>query len=289
MGRHKDEAGDWSAAPEGSPDVLAVFDREGDVFEALETLQSLGHGYVIRATRSRRVVAHEALSFAQVEQSPVLGRLPFEVPRRAGLSPRSTILTFRALEMTLRLPRSRGRRGPSVTTGMVLVQEDDTPVEGERLCWYLLTSLPVTTLEQAAEVARLYRFRWRIEDFHMGLKTGCGLQKAQLHDFHAFQNLLALTSIAACKLLALRDAARAEAPTPPKDVVNETQRRLLVHLSPSLKDICTARDLLRAIARLGGFLGRKSDGEPGWRTLWWGWQKLRLMEAGADALSSRSG
>ena len=103
MGRQKDEAGDWSAIPEGSPDVLAVFDREGDVFEALETLHALGHGYVIRATRSRRVVAQKELFFAQVEQSPVLGRLPFEVPRRAGLSPRSTTLTFRALEMTLRV------------------------------------------------------------------------------------------------------------------------------------------------------------------------------------------
>ena len=31
------------------------------------------------------------------------------------------------------------------------------------------------------------------------------------------------------------------------------------------------------VARLGGFLARKSDGEPGWQTLWEGWQQLQQL------------
>ena len=33
------------------------------------------------------------------------------------------------------------------------------------------------------------------------------------------------------------------------------------------------------VARLGGFLGRKSDGEPGWQTLWQGWMRVQWVAA----------
>lgn len=36
----------------------------------------------------------------------------------------------------------------------------------------------------------------------------------------------------------------------------------------------TLRDALRRVATLGGFLGRKGDGEPGTQTLWIGLQRL---------------
>jgi len=40
--------------------------------------------------------------------------------------------------------------------------------------------------------------------------------------------------------------------------------------------------LTRELAKLGGFLGRKSDGEPGWITIWRGWQKLYLFIRGVE-------
>jgi hypothetical protein len=43
----------------------------------------------------------------------------------------------------------------------------------------------------------------------------------------------------------------------------------------------TARDFLREVAKLGGFLGRKSDGEPGWITIWRGLNKLLQCLRGA--------
>ncbi|HJX17324.1 MAG TPA: IS4 family transposase, partial [Acidiferrobacterales bacterium] len=36
----------------------------------------------------------------------------------------------------------------------------------------------------------------------------------------------------------------------------------------------TLREAIRRVASLGGFLGRKSDGEPGTQTLWIGLQRL---------------
>jgi hypothetical protein len=47
----------------------------------------------------------------------------------------------------------------------------------------------------------------------------------------------------------------------------------------------TIRQFLRAVAGLGGHLGRKCDGQPGWITLWRGFEKLLLLARGADALN----
>jgi len=49
----------------------------------------------------------------------------------------------------------------------------------------------------------------------------------------------------------------------------------------------TNRNLLRAVARVGGFIGRKSDGEPGWQTIWRGWQRLMWMGAGAKLMEGK--
>ena len=44
----------------------------------------------------------------------------------------------------------------------------------------------------------------------------------------------------------------------------------------------TIYEFYREVAKLGGFLGRRSDGEPGWITIWRGWQKLHLLVRGAE-------
>ena len=44
----------------------------------------------------------------------------------------------------------------------------------------------------------------------------------------------------------------------------------------------TVRGFWRSLARLGGFIGRKSDGEPGWQTIWGGYMRLQDMLLGAD-------
>ena len=44
----------------------------------------------------------------------------------------------------------------------------------------------------------------------------------------------------------------------------------------------TNRDFLRGVARLGGFLARKSDGEPGWQTIWKGWFVLMILVEGFE-------
>ena len=93
-------------------------------------------------------------------------------------------------------------------------------------------------------------------------------------------------AVLSVRLLQLKHAARAEPDRPAQQVVParwiEGLRRVLRRPRP----VHTVREFFRALASLGGFLGRKCDGEPGWQTIWRGLdtplQCLRGMESGTN-------
>jgi hypothetical protein len=62
--------------------------------------------------------------------------------------------------------------------------------------------------------------------------------------------------------------------------LSDIQVKILRKQYPCIGKQPKARDVLRAVAQLGGFLGRKSDGNPGWITLWRGMRELMLLEQG---------
>ena len=53
------------------------------------------------------------------------------------------------------------------------------------------------------------------------------------------------------------------------------------------RTLTTVAEVLLAIGRLGGHMNRRSDGMPGWLTLWRGMEKLRLMAKGARLARKR--
>ncbi len=276
FGRTRSPANVWSPPPPDSPRIIAVFDREGDIFEAMQTMRDLQHGFVIRAIRDRRLaipVSNETLSMTAVEKAPELGTVQILVPRKAGQASRSATLSVRGVRMALKPPKSIGGKGVSIEVGMVLVEELDPPEGVTPLAWYLLTTEPCESLEDALTVVRFYRF-------HMGLKTGCSIERAQFETMHSFENFLALATVAAWQMLVLRDAARGGSTDVSEQILSRTQRAILRREFPRLAAKPSAREWMHALAKMGGFFGRKSDGEPGWRTLWWGWRRLRSLEEG---------
>ncbi|WP_201371517.1 IS4 family transposase [Ktedonobacter robiniae] len=53
-------------------------------------------------------------------------------------------------------------------------------------------------------------------------------------------------------------------------MVSQNAIPVIIFSDPRHRSITTAQELWRAIARLGGYLDHKSDGPPGWQTLWKG-------------------
>ena len=125
--------------------------------------------------------------------------------------------------------------------------------------------------------------RWVIEEYHKALKTGCKLEERQLQSADAIQRLVSLLAPMAARLLELRSLSRTAGNEPaqahfPLPLVELVLRRAKLRQSPKT---CTLYEFWRGVAQLGGFIGRKSDGEPGWQTLWSGWLRVLDMAWGA--------
>jgi hypothetical protein len=88
-------------------------------------------------------------------------------------------------------------------------------------------------------------------------------------------------AVVAVRLLQLKQLARVEPQRPASSCVSMEYVRVAAAYWKRPVEGWTVREFRRAVAQLGGFLARKSDGEPGWQTLWRGWQALDLMTLGA--------
>jgi hypothetical protein len=143
----------------------------------------------------------------------------------------------------------------------------------------LLTDIPAETFEQACEVSQMYATRWLEEEFHKALKTGMGLERLQLTTARAWFAVTALMSIAALRLISVRERVR-QTPEAPAETSDLSELELKVLRARSAKSLLTVGDVALAIGRLGGHLNRKSDGLPGWITLWRGWRVLQTLVEG---------
>ena len=279
--------------------VIHVMDREADCFELVEALSRRGNRFIIRLAYERRIEAStpeaprtttQALARAEdvVEREVPLshrvakGRSAKDQKRYPPRKGRTARLRFRATAVELKRPQSLPSSvSASVRVNLVQVHEVDTPPGEEAVEWRLITSEPIETPTQITTTIDHYRGRWTIEEYFKSLKTGCAFEKRQLEGRHTMLNALAVFATVAWRLLAVRTLARTDGNTPARQALTPIQLKLLVHASKRVKlpPEPTIREALLAIAGLGGHL--KRNGEPGWRTLGAGFDRLLLLEQGA--------
>jgi hypothetical protein len=265
---------------------VRICDRGADIYEFLGSCLDEGHGYVVRAAQDRALVDQQGKPagrlFATACKQVSLGEFNLELRARPGQAARTASLSVSATRVRLRAPYRPGARVgklPPIECTVVRVWEANPPTGVEPLEWILLCDAEITTFAQAQEVALQYATRWLTEEFHKAIKTGMGVEKLQLETGEGLMVAVALMSIVALRLLQLREIVRIVPDAPPeasglsqleRDVLAEKTRR-------SLK---TVRDVALALGRLGGHLNRKSDGLPGWITLWRGYVALRILVEG---------
>jgi Transposase DNA-binding len=285
------------AAPPGQLWV-DVTDRGGDITEFLSFEHKASRHYVVRSQHNRRVEATSApgaeigtrlhdfvRSQTPQEETP---RRTLVIPARAGRSKRSAELAVAWCELTIlppRQPRGDHDRTP-LRVWAVRVWEPTPPAGIEGIEWILLTNVPVLTAGQASDRVDWYSCRWVIEEYHKGLKTGCGVEDLQFTRRASLEPAIAVLSVVAIKLLQIRDASRSEIKRsqPATDYVPELWVRVLSawrHNKPRMD--WTVGDFLFALARLGGHQNRRHDHPPGWLILWRGWTNLETMLDGAMA------
>jgi hypothetical protein len=261
--------------------LVNIADREGDIYElfaqALHRTESPPVHLLVRVQHNRQVAAAERLLWPHLASQPLAGRMEVKVPRRSGQAGRVSPLEIRFQEVTVLAPLLKEGQ-PALKLWAVEARES-FPVQGRTpILWRLLTTLPVHTLEQAGERVRWYAQRWQIEVFHKVLKSGCQIEQRQLETLARLKRVLMMDLIVAWRVLLLSKVARAIPEDSAGQWLSESEWKVLwCHMHPGQRPPRHApglRQAVRWIGQLGGFIGRKSDGEPGPVVLWRGLQRL---------------
>jgi hypothetical protein len=277
--------------PEGST-WIHVFDRGGDNFEALCHIVHQKCGWLIRVGQmSRKIIGPDEQVVPMknaLKSAKVLGTYDLHLRTRPGVAAR--VAKIEVSSMTIKLPRPSKTSKfvkecdiGEIETNLLIVKEINPPKGVKKISWILMTSLAVRTFEQAWRVIEYYESRWLIEEYHKCLKTGCNIQGHSLRTSERLQAVSAITSVLAVRLLSLKMDARNAPDVPVRNRIPPAWLKALIALKPKLsKSTLTVYNFFREVAKLGGFLGRKHDGEPGWQTVWSGLLELLSIVHGME-------
>lgn len=263
-----------------------ICDRGADIYDFLRSCQDEGHGFVVRAAQDRALVEEGGAPgghlFDAAGKQASLGELSLELRARPAHAARTAHLSLSAVRLQLRAPYRPGHgvgKLPAIPCTVVRVWEAHPPAGVEPLEWILLCDADVATFEQAREIALQYATRWLVEEFHKALKTGMGVEKLQLETGEELMAAVALMSVVALRLLHLREIVRIVPEASPQ-ASGLSQLEIDVLSAKTGRLLKTVRDVALALGRLGGHLNRKSDGLPGWITLWRGYLDLQILVDG---------
>jgi len=285
----------WSRAAKavGSPPRKGLWvhvgDRYSDIFEFMETCRQQGAHFLVRAAQDRRVEdSDEVLNhlFPLVRSLPAKGKKTIDLPATHKRAARRAHLRISFGPVTIKPPKHSPHKAP-LDVWVIRVWEVNPPVDVEEpLEWILITSVPTQTLTEAWERVDWYTCRWVVEDYHQCLKTGCSMEERQLQDGEGLMRLLGLLAAVAVRLLQLREIARLNPERLAQEALPEELVRVVALLAGVSPKALTVGDLWRQVAQLGGYLGRRGDGPPGWKTLWRGWLYVQTLLEGVR-LSAR--
>lgn len=258
---------------------ISVGDREADVYDLFLVDRPAGVDLLVRAAQDRKVEQEETYLWAALASTPVAATLTIYLGKRGQQPPRQASLTVRWKQVTLRPPTSRTKEKlPSITVWAVWACEASPPAGVEAVEWLLLTSVPLTSTDDALACLEWYAARWGIEVWHKVLKSGCRIEDKQLESAERLKRCLTLYSVIAWRIVYATMLARAVPDVCCSVLLDAEEWQGLycrihrVSLAPAKPP--TLRQAVRWIAQLGGFLGRKGDGEPGVSVLWKGFQHL---------------
>jgi hypothetical protein len=274
--------------PDTAKRVVTVCDREADVYELFQAAANRKLDYIVRASRNR-CLEDAALLRDHLGEMSVADTYTITVRRQVNQSERTATVDLRYTTVTLSPPK-RPKSAVAMalhplTVQVVEVKELDPPAAvKEPIHWILLTTLAVDNLDDAYRIVRYYTYRWLVERFHFVLKSGgCDFEASQLRTVEALHRLLAICSRVAWQLLWLTYEARQHPAKPCTLVLTQAEWQALTAFTNQSNTPAdsppTLQQAVRAIAQLGGFIGRKSDGEPGVKTLWRGWQRFQDIAA----------
>lgn len=272
---------------------ICVCDSEADMFEIFSEPRVENSHLLIRACQDRTVEATEPYVHIRdvvyskktiaTKKMVIRERIPAIAgtsnPRQGIRNNRDAVMEIRKATVTIRPPLYRQSRYDNVTMNIVVVSEKSPP-RGERAIeWMLLTTLPVSTLEEVLTVIEYYETRWMIEIFFKTLKSGCKIESLQFEEMDRLLPCLAVYLIASWRVLMICRLGRSHPDWNCEIVFTPAEWKStyrIMHPKKKLPKRPPTMDfMIRLVGKLGGWTSTSGQKEmPGPQTTWIGLQRV---------------
>ena len=259
--------------------IVNMCDREGDIFDVFDRVRGEPRVHVlVRAEKNRRT--GEGLGLLEhVRASEPRGELQISVPRQSARRKKGNRLekskqAGRRARVELRYmacevyPPKHGvnRNKSPVPAWIIHIREIEAPPDVHAIEWYLVSTLPVDSVETAAKLIRWYCMRWRIEDWHRILKSGCQVEGHAHQTGERIKRAIAIDLVNAYRILMMVLLGR-ELPELPAEVLfSDLELRVLQVWSKKKGRTIPEQTIgayIAILAAMGGYLDRKKDGPVG--------------------------
>ena len=269
---------------------VCVMDRESDFFELFDEQRNTGKVELLVRAKHDRVMPGKTHLFDAVRKSAVQGALQVVVPRqserpkkskqkaRSASEQRTAEVQLRYLQVELPAPASQKEKAP-ITVWVVHILEPSAPEDAKPLEWFLLSTCAINSVAQAQDCLSWYCLRWRIEDWHRVLKSGCRIEDLAHHSAERLERAIAINLVIAWRIMLMTLLGRACPELPAKVLLSDIEVTVLSAFAKQnrIKPPANLGDAVRLVARLGGYLGRKKDPPPGHQIMWQGYAVLQMM------------
>lgn len=258
---------------------IHIADREADIYELFFHAYQSNTDLLIRA-RHNRLLSNGSPLWDSVAEEPVAATVSLDIPDKTGKKKLKVEVEIRYHEVEILRPRNNKDSYESVTLTAIEIKEKNNENKNEKdiIHWKLLTTLEIKSVSDALQCVKWYTFRWLIERFHYVLKSGTKIEELQLKDAESLQKAIAVYSLAAFRVMQLVYESRHHPEVSCEVILTKAQwvtLYMLIHGNNKiLKQPPSLQQAVMWIGRLGGHLGRKSDGPPGLKTVWQGYQQL---------------
>ncbi len=266
-------------------ELILVGDRESDMFSLFELRRRRSRSVhlLVRAKHNRRLEGELPKLFDHLKVLPAMAEAEIEVPRqrqskgkkslpgRVALPARVARVEVKWKKVSISAPATPETRGaPAAESYAIELREPEAPRGAKPIHWVLLTTLPIASRKQALRCVQSYALRWRIEEWHRLLKSGCRIESHQYHTAKRLERAITIDAVIAWRVMLLTLLGR-EAPELPCEVVFSTwETKLLRAMQPKYApetitndDGLTIGTACLIIGRLGGALRRNSREPPG--------------------------
>ena len=286
---------DCTAVAADMPDtnIVCVLDREGDFFELFDAWREDPRADLLVRADHNRCTAEDLKLFDAVQASEPRVRFSLQVKRqsarpkkskqsaRPGRPARTAEVTLRYRRIEIQPPHEHREKEP-IALWIVHALEERPPEGATPVQWFLLTTKAIESDEQAKTCLEWYCLRWRIEDWHRVLKTGCRIERLQHETAERLQRAVAINLVIAWRIMLLTLLGRETPELPPDVFFDDFQLEFLGAYAKDrgLPPPTTLGAAAFLVARIGGYMARKSALPAGHEIMWRGYSDMRTMCVG---------